>query len=116
MAARKTPPRLGAEGSKESGFAAWQKSKRGDQVAAALAWRKAYQTAIDAQSATALVMKMLLDGQSKERSLWKYLTDADHKPFTSFAAFCAAALPLGLGTPVDELRRRRRVFAFNGRD
>ncbi len=116
MTARKTSPRSGADYADKSGFAAWQKSKRGNQVADALAWRKAYQTAIDGQSASAAVMKTLLDGQSKERSLWQYLTDAEHKPFTSFAALCAAARPQGLGTPVDDLRRLRRVFAFNGRD
>ena len=98
----------------KGGFAEWQRSKRGDQVADALAWRKAYLAAIDAKSASPDVMKTLLDGQSKNRSLWKYLSDAQGKPFGSFAAFAVADPPLGLGTLVDDLRRLRRVLRFNG--
>lgn len=113
---RTNKPSPRASNEEESGFAAWRKSKQSSQVADALAWRKAYQRAIDEEIASPTVMKILLDGQSKRTSLWKHLVDAEQKPFTSFAAFCAAPLPHGLGTPVDDLRRLRRVLAFNGRD
>jgi hypothetical protein len=100
-------------GSPHGSFEAWRKSRRGSEIDEAVAWRKLYLDAITAEAASAEVLAKIYDGQSKKRSLWKYLADADEKPFTSFAAFCAAAPPRGLGTPVDDLRRLRRVLRFN---
>jgi hypothetical protein len=113
MAKKKTAPPAPEKAKPRAGFDEWRDAKRGSEVKDAHDWRTAYLAAIDSEAASPDVMAVLMNGQSKERSLWKYLTDAKAKRFSSFEAFCAAPPPFGLGKAVDELRRLRRVFRFN---
>lgn len=114
MATKKKPPAAPMGAVAAGGFDAWRSARRGADVDDAIRWREAYRKAIDEKSATAEVMALLFDGQSEKRSLWKFLKGPDDDPFTSFAAFTAAEPPFGLGVPVDDLRRLRRVLRFNG--